>query len=379
MRLHQEVLDDLGDWGLLCRFLPPGWVEEARKRGALTRARGVADAEALLRILMIHLCQGCSLAETATRAREAGLGDVSAVAVFKRLRAADEWLRWLAERLRAALPGPIPLLQRAVIAADATTVSEPGSTGTDWRVHYAVNLANLQCEFFELTDAQGGETWRRYPIRAGDIVLGDRGYASARGVAYVVERQADVIVRMRFRGFPLEDAEGRKQDVLKLPLSRLRVGKIREWSLSTGVGKEPRIGGRLIVVKRSREVTRRARRHLRRKASRRQEKVSQEAWRAAQYFFVWTTLPPEISAETILLLYRLRWQIELVFKRFKSILGLGHLPKKDLRSARAWLHGKLFVGLLVERIIAAADSFSPWGYPLDLSPQSLERDHVLAS
>jgi hypothetical protein len=58
----------------------------------------------------------------------------------------------------------------------------------------------------------------------------------------------------------------------------------------------------------------------------------------------------------------------------KSLLGLGHLPKKDPASARAWLHGKLFVSLLVERMVEAANSFSPWGYRLDTGPESLERD-----
>jgi hypothetical protein len=43
----------------------------------------------------------------------------------------------------------------------------------------------------------------------------------------------------------------------------------------------------------------------------------------------------------------------------KSILGFGHLPKKDPASARAGLHGKLFVSLLAEHLIAAADAFSP--------------------
>ena len=58
---------------------------------------------------------------------------------------------------------------------------------------------------------------------------------------------------------------------------------------------------------------------------------------------------------------------QLSFKRLKSILGLGHLPKKDPASARAWLHGKLLTGLLVERMIEAADTFSPWGYRLGVS------------
>jgi IS4 transposase len=81
-----------------------------------------------------------------------------------------------------------------------------------------------------------------------------------------------------------------------------------------------------------------------------------------------TSLADVFDAATILEIYRLRWQIELVFKRMKSIMGLGHLPKADPNSSRAWLHGKLFVALLVERMIDAAKSFSPWGYPLEVSP-----------
>ena len=77
-------------------------------------------------------------------------------------------------------------------------------------------------------------------------------------------------------------------------------------------------------------------------------------------------------APAVLELYRLRWQIELAFKRMKSIMGLGHLPKKDPASARAWLHGKIFASLLVERMVQAAETFSPWGYRLDREAQPLE-------
>ncbi|HXM36688.1 MAG TPA: transposase, partial [Pyrinomonadaceae bacterium] len=81
-------------------------------------------------------------------------------------------------------------------------------------------------------------------------------------------------------------------------------------------------------------------------ASKKQKKVSPESWEAAQYFFVWTTLANGFSAFTVLELYRLRWQIELAFKRMKSIMGLGHLPKKDPASPSSSRRPKirLFLG-----------------------------------
>ncbi len=80
---------------------------------------------------------------------------------------------------------------------------------------------------------------------------------------------------------------------------------------------------------------------------------------------VFTTLRvPEMGAPQVLEYYRFRWQIELVFKRLKSLLAIGHLPKHDARSSRAWLHGKLLVALLTQKLVRLGSSFSPWGYEL---------------
>ncbi len=110
-----------------------------------------------------------------------------------------------------------------------------------------------------------------------------------------------------------------------------------------------------------------------RRGRRDQEKVSELSLELAEYFILWTSLK-KLRAAEVLELYRLRWQIELVFKRMKSILGVGHLPKKDPLSAQAWLEGKLFVGLLIERMADAAASFFPWGYPVAATAQPLAGD-----
>ena len=357
-------------WPILCTFLPNGWKEMARSTGALLRARDVPDAESLLRLLLMHVANGYSLAETAARAGQLGM-ELSAVAVFKRLRASEEWLRWLAEQLRGTQRLAVESQGRPVRAVDATTVSEPGSTGTDWRVHYVVNLANLQCDFFELTGVEGGETLRRIPVRPGDIMLGDRIYATPFGVAHVKAAQADIVVRLNRQSLPIFDAQENRLNVLRL-FSKMKVGQIQQWTTQVKHPDGGWIPGRLIALKRSAEATRLARRRLEINASKKQKKISPESWAAAQYFFVWTTLGNSFAASTILELYRLRWQIELAFKRMKSIMGLGHLPKKDPASARAWLHGKIFASLLVERMVEAAETFSPWGYRLDSQAQPME-------
>src|SRR6202140_2982793 len=170
------------NWPIVCTFLPKGWKEMARSTGPLRRARDIPDAESLLRVLLLHVANGYSLAETAARARQLGM-ELSAVAIYKRLRASEEWLRWLAEQEQGTRRAAVESQGRPVRVVDATTVSEPGSTGTDWRVHYAINLANLQCDFFELTGAAAGETLRRVPVRAGDIMMGDRVFATPLAVA----------------------------------------------------------------------------------------------------------------------------------------------------------------------------------------------------
>ena len=108
-----------------------------------------------------------------------------------------------------------------------------------------------------------------------------------------------------------------------------------------------------------------AEKKLRRLASEKGHKLKPETLIYARYVLVFTTFPEEEFSEfDVLEWYRIRWQIEVVFKRFKQIAALGHLPKHDEESAMAWLYGKLFVALLTEKLIGYAESVSPWGYDL---------------
>jgi hypothetical protein len=360
----------LDDWQVVCQFLPPGWEEAARTHGALRRARSIPNANILLRVLLVHLVDGCSLQETALRAEQAGWCSLSAVAVFKRLRASEQWLQWMAQRLWRSFPRPAVSNSLRIRVVDATTVQEYGSTGTDWRVHFAIDLQTLHCDHFELTDVRGGETYRRIPVRKGDVLLGDRVYGTPPGIASVVGRQGHVIVRVNPNSLPLQDNSGRRIAV-RQRLRRLRVGEVGEW-FARVEGPDRTVDGRLVAIKLGRVAARLTRQRQRHKAAKKQRAVSKRARFLAGYVLVWTDLSTDgYSAEQVLELYQLRWQIELTFKRMKSILGLGQLPKTTDGSARAWLQGKLLIALLLDRLFEAADCFSPWGYAVATASESL--------
>ena len=124
------------------------------------------------------------------------------------------------------------------------------------------------------------------------------------------------------------------------------------------------IPGRICAIKKNKQAIARAQKKARRDSNRKGQRIRPETLEAADYTFMFTTLDRIFDARTILEMYRRRWQIELVFKRLKSIIGLGHLKKTDQETSKAWINGKLLVAFLVEALILAGERFFPWGYPL---------------
>jgi hypothetical protein len=357
------------EWQIIASFLPADWRQLARTTGAMRRARGqIRDADTLLQVLLLHVATGLSLKQAVARAQMQGLASITDVGLLLRLRSSEAWLRELARRMfeasRFSLQQPEGLAGRRLRAVDATTVEEPGATGTDWRVHYCINLQEMRCDFYELTDVRGAETYTRVPISPGDIVLGDRGYCHREGVAHVLANQGDVIVRLTSTGFPLLDARHDHSFALLPHLRKLRGCAPGEWKVCF-VASGKTWQARLCAVRKSDLAAERAKKKLLQAASKKQKKPLPATLEFAEYVFVLTSLTrAEANTREVLQLYRARWQIELCFKRMKSLLRLGHLPKRSDASARAWIQGKLLTVLLIERLIDEARCFSPWGFNL---------------
>jgi len=213
----------------------------------------------------------------------------------------------------------------------------------------------LRCDYFKLTATEGqgtGESLRHYPIVPGDLVVVDRGYCQASGIHFVAERKAWVTVRLNPQGIVLQTEKGTAFPLLRKLAALRRPGQIAVWNVRVPYAEHPPVNARLCVIRKSEAATALAVKKLERRANKHGMQLLPETLLYARYVMVLTTFPgAQYPATVVLEWYRLRWQIELVFKRFKSIAQLGHLPKQDEDSSHAWLYGKLLVALLTEKVI----------------------------
>jgi len=361
------------DWEYLLTFLPREWRQKAKTLGALLRCRKFVDAESLLRTLLIHLADGCSLRETAARAKHGNIVSISDVALLKRLRSSGEWFRWMAEEvmLKWVDKQPSEIFNRKfnIRIIDGSTIQEPGSTGSTWRIHYSIRLPSLHCDEVYITTPKIGESFVRFNVKPGDLFIGDRGFARRPGIAHVFKGGGDVLVRINLASVSFADEKGTPFPIIEhlRTLSGKKIGDWKVWLPHNNI----MVPGRICAIKKNKMAAEKAQLKSLRENSRKGAKVRSETLESAAYIFVFTTLKQDVKPTTILEMYRGRWQIELVFKRLKSVVALGHLKKKDFEAAQAWIHGKLFVAFLIEALIVAGERFFPWGYPISETEASL--------
>ena len=251
-------------------------------------------------------------------------------------------------------------------SVDASVITEPGSTGTAWRLHYAIKLFTLQCDQFVISRPDLGESFVNFKIDDGDLFIGDRAYGRLKGLKHVVKHNGHFLVRLKSKAFNIFAPNGNELNLLD-ELRTLAIGEVGDIDIVASPKTKSELRMRLCAVRKSDEEANKAIEKAKKKHSKKQRKINPETMELHKYIVLATSLPASISKFEIAELYRARWQIEIAFKRLKSIMGVGHLPKKDEESARAWLHGKIFVALLTQAIVDEGRFFSPWGYPIGYS------------
>lgn len=336
-------------WPYILTLLPPDLEETALTSEALVRRRNIPNAAALLRLALAYAVSDLSLKDVAAWAHAMEVADITGPGLFYRLREAEQWLEQvLAETLQAEVqPTPVGILGRLRVV-DASVITGPGSTGTDWRVHVMIDATAGTLRSVEVTDAHGGESYGRFALEPGDIVLGDRGYARARGIAAVHAAGAGVVVRLSPASIRLCDLQ---RQVLKLPAIAGAVPQVgcQEWPILVPV--PPDTNQKWWALAQATDWI--------------PARLIGGRTRTGEVIWLLSTVPEtELAAVQGMRLYRLRWQVELAIKRLKSLLHLDALPTRHGPTARSWLLAKLLAAALAERLAQCAVSFSPWGYEL---------------
>jgi len=335
--------------------LPAGLDLEAlgRETKAFCRSRGVRSATDLLRLALAWGPGGYSLRRVAAWAGVQGIAEITDEGLTQRLQGAVGFLQAVISRLLMAVT-PAPCWHGRVLRiSDSTSLSKPASKGTDWRIHGVYDLARGGFSHLELTDCHGGEALDRGQPVAGEIRIGDRGYANAvawQRFCQTSQGVVDFIVRMRWNTVRLVDEAGKVLDLIKLLQALPPETEIHELAVRVQSGKRQiPVPIRLVIRRRTPEATEAACKHLRQQASRKQTKLDDRSLIAAGFLVLATSLlGTEFPSAEVLAVYRLRWQIELAFKRLKSLLHIDKIRTKTEAGTRCWLYAHLIVALLCD-------------------------------
>ncbi len=354
------------------KHLPPGFNFEvtARVRRAFTRAREVKSATALFRLAMAFGGCGMSLRETCAWAAATGLADLADTSLLERLCKAAPWLGDIVAAI-IAKQAQLPVGRWAgyrLRALDGTSICQPGADRTTWRLHVGYDLATGQADQIVLTDGRGAENLQRLTYRPGDIVLADRYYARPRDLRPVIDAGAHFIVRMGWNALRLSNPEGTPFDLFAaLSAQTAQEGEVAV-SLDDGVAATP-LRLRLVIRRKSDEEAEAEKKRLIKDAKKRGKTPDPRSLQAAHYILLLTALPASVFPATdVLALYRFRWQLELAFKRMKSLAGLDELTAKKPELAQAWIYAKLIAFLIAEQNAGQVPDSPPCG-PATVSRQ----------
>ena len=336
--LFEELLQDL----------PAETVQMARTFKAFVRAKKVKTPAHLLRVVFLYCGLDKSLREVAgtfTALYEA----ITDQSVAERLRACGPWVQALLRQMfPMATIESLPAGRRFVVL-DASSIQAPGATGTDHRLHIAMDLVSLPFLEVLVSDVHTGETRKHCTFAPGDIAVADRGYAQCQGMNAALQQGADLIVRLHPFSVVLGDATGAPLE-LCAALKRQRMETLRTLVVTLrATGGQHEVRGWVHAYRLNVEHANRARHKCRQ--GHKKGTPSAASLFLAGWVLVFTTLAPTVlSAQTILALYRCRWQVEIAIKRWKSVLDVDALrAKAHSPLAEVWLHGKLLYALMLER------------------------------
>jgi Transposase DDE domain len=329
--------------------------ELAFRTKALVRHRGVPNAESLLHLALARGPGGLSLRQTAAWAHLAGVAELTDPSLSNKLHQSCDFLAAIVALMlqnKAGCSQLRDLRGRTIRIADGSTISKPGSKGVDWRIHAIYDLNFGGFSHLELTDAHGAEAIDRGSPTPGEIRIADRGYAKAKALRRLHDEMArnggDFIVRTGWNALRLSTMDGSPFDLCRHLKDLPAETEFADVNVRIEKAGAP-MPIRLAIRRKQAEAVEAEMKRIKRNASRYDREIDLRSVIAAQFVVLVTTLDKDqIPAAEVFDIYRLRWQIELAFKRLKSLLNVGELPNKSEKGGKSWLYSQLIFAIATD-------------------------------
>ena len=341
-----EYIGNIGNIGnieKIKKYLPAGWEGKAKELKAYQRVGEIKTAGELLMLNLLHMTAGGSFQGTSSMVRLTGEKSLTKNAVYERILKSSEWLKWLGQGICETSgfmsEKPEWLGGKKVQLVDGSDVSLKGSRKSDWRLHYVFDLFGYSSTKCDVTTIKEGEKLTRYDcFTKSDIVMGDRIYCTIQGIEHLKRSESDFILRFKAKAFTLYDENGKTIELL--PKIR-HLGELESTSFDCFYKVNGKLCSvRMCAMKKEAKAAEQAKRKTKEKARRQQKKTATvETLELNEYIILVTSL--DYDEAKIFELYRARWQIELVFRRLKSIFGFAEAPSKNENSVKAWFYGEL--------------------------------------
>ena len=189
-------------------------------------------------------------------------------------------------------------------------------------------------------------------LEIGDLAIFDLGYATKKALFQIGDSQVSFLCRLNHQlNLYKEDDHGElvKFDLVKELKKRETITGPLEFHVYLVDGKD-KLAIRLIAERGPDDVANERRRKVKQKAKKRKKKYAPSA--KYLYLLGWSlhiTNAPEESLPTtvVSLVYSIRWQIEIVFKSWKSYHGLTQLKGKRPERIECFIYGRLIMITLI--------------------------------
>jgi len=226
------------------------------------------------------------------------------------------------------------------------------------KVDYSYDVKNEQAE--HITIRQGADSDQGFAedlaarIQESDLVIRDLGYFCLNFFAYLVSVGAYFLSRLSFNVNVYLTADADEPVNLIQHINRYGDGgKTMEFNVF--LGQKQRIPVRLVIYRLPSDVYRKRQKAAIKAAKRKGRGISLSYLKFLKYTFYITNVPATLwPKEAVGTVYRLRWQVELTFKHWKSLFLINVLKGTRPERILCLIYGRLIVILVVQRLLALA-------------------------